>query len=137
MKKIALGIVIGLLVVFNSSAQILTPIENAEEQAQTQEEEQLIIGTWVGEGNTYNYRDVYHSNKTMTDYTEGGNTETYYWAIYTATTESGLKSSTLIVRNTQDPTDEWRYKIDVINNERMILVYNNGIGLQRNLYFRQ
>ena len=134
MKKLKFIIPI-FLFVFNLNAQILTPIENAEEQAQTQQRETSIIDVWNPEGAAG--VDYIFSQNNLVIQINGQTYKTYYWAIFTGTTPSGLKISHLITENIQDPTDRYEYEIDIINNERMILVYNNGIGLQRNLYFRQ
>jgi len=119
------------------SAQINTPPENLEEQAQSQECENLIIGTWVGQGNSINYRDVYHSNRTMTDYTEGEVTKTYYWNISTHLTQSGITISKLLMQNTQNTEDEWTYEITALNDDKMVLLYNNGLSFNENIFIKQ
>jgi len=135
MKIIKTFIIISLFSVSGLNAQIITPIENTEEQAQTQQFEQLIIGNWNPEGESsvlYSY-----SLNNLVVKINNQIYKTYYWAIYSSTTQSGLVHSFLIIQNTQDANDRRKYEIDALTNERLVLVGNNGIGLQRNLYFRQ
>lgn len=135
MKKIALGIVIGLLVVFNSNAQILTPPENAEEQAQTQQEEQLIIGVWNPEGAMS--VDYTFSQNDLTIKINGQIYKTYYWAISTHTTPTDLVISDLIIENIQDSNDRRRYEITALNSNIMNLLYNEGLIFATTTYNRQ
>lgn len=122
---------------FNINAQVQLVKENFEERNQSAKLKELIVGTWISEGSNFNYRDVYISDGTMMDYSDNENVEIYIWTILTTTTESGLKSSELILQNHQNAAEEFRYEIDTLTENKMILTFNSGYGLYRNIFFRQ
>jgi len=96
-----------------------------------------IVGTWVAEGNSYENRWVYHEDNTLTNYYKNDVYKTYNWAIRDVSTPSGLTLRELILTNTENPDDEKNFQIETLTEERLILVYNTGVGLSRSLYIRQ
>jgi len=96
-----------------------------------------IVGTWVAEGSSYENRWVYHEDNTLTNYYKNGVYKTYNWAIRDVSTPSGLTLRELILTNTENPDDEKNFQIETLTEERLILVYNTGVGLSRSLYIRQ
>lgn len=136
MKKMKFLMLI-FFVPFNINAQVQLVKENFEERNQSAKLKELIVGTWISEGSNFNYRDVYISDGTMMDYSDNENVEIYIWTILTTTTESGLKSSELILQNHQNAAEEFRYEIDTLTENKMILTFNSGYGLYRNIFFRQ
>ena len=95
------------------------------------------MGTWVAEGNSYENRWVYHEDNTLTNYYKNDVYKTYNWAIRDVSTPSGLTLRELILTNTENPDDEKNFQIETLTEERLILVYNTGVGLSRSLYIRQ
>jgi len=96
-----------------------------------------IVGTWVAEGSSYENRWVYHADNTLTNYYNNDVYKTYNWAIRDVSTPSGLTLRELILTNTEDPDDEKNFQIETLTEERLILVYNTGVGLSRSTYIRQ
>jgi hypothetical protein len=100
----------------------------------TQEE---IVGTWVAEGSSFENRWVYHAENTLTTYYKNNVYKTYNWSIREVSTPSGLTKRELVLINIENPDDQKNFIIDTLTEERLILVYNTGVGLSRNTYFRQ
>jgi len=97
---------------------------------------ETIFGTWVAEGSSYENRWIYHEDHTLTTYYKNDVYKTYSWTIRDVTTPSELTLQELIWTNTKNPDDEKHFQIDTLTDERLILVYNKGVGLSRNTYFK-
>ena len=96
-----------------------------------------IVGTWIADGGSFENRWVYHEDNTLTTYYKNEVYKTYSWTIRDVSTPSGLTLQELILTNTENPDDEKHFQIDTLTEERLILVYNTGVGLSRNTYIRQ
>ncbi len=121
-----------------AEGQILQPIENDKEQILTNQYEELIIGSWIPEGSEFSDRNVFNNDGTMLEYSAEDATSHFNWYIDTSTTPSGtLLISSLRLQNVNDLSDISEFEIDTLTSEEMVLVYFNGIGLQRNRYFKK
>ncbi len=105
----------------------------------------LIVGSWHGNDIDINGDDVRDTNYQFVFEDTGrayeilnGNIEyEYNWSIISESTPSGLVSSTLILHNLNDPDLSAEFEIDTLTQSHMTLVYNNGIGLDRNYFLRE
>ena len=95
-----------------------------------------IVGTWIADGGSFENRWVYHEDNTLTTYYKNDVYKTYSWTIRDVTTPSGLTLQELILTNTENPDDERHFQIDTLTDVRLILLYNTGVGLTRNNYFK-
>lgn len=105
-------------------------------QKQSQDSE-LIIGTWVEENSTYDYRWVINSAQVL-KYSDNQIYATYTWQINQSTT-NGLTSSYLKLTNIIDPADVSEFEISGLDETNLYLVYQRpggGIG-QMATYVRQ
>lgn len=98
------------------------------QQVQTTNEDTLIVGTWVAEGNPTSYYSVYESNGIVKRYTDNTLSKTYNWSIVQSTTPSGLTIPYLKLINVNDSTDVYDYEINALNDEILVLVYQRGEG---------
>lgn len=131
------NLILTTLIIFSVSSltaqEFEKPDENKEEAAQTEEAEDLIVGTWVAEGASFQDRVEFKQNGAYIEYSENG-TKNYMWQIYTETSESGLIISTL---RTEGAENNFGYEINSLSENRMVLVYMNGGHLSRIPYERQ
>ena len=107
-------------------------------QQQLNQEDQLIVGTWVSEDDT-SVQLVFTSDGLQKDIINGILLETYTWQITESQTPGGLIISHLILTNTEDPNDTYHYEINALSEERLVLVYQRpggGIG-KLTTYIRQ
>lgn len=137
MKTIKFILFIGISLCFLSMYAQNQYLENEIEQAQTNSLAQKIIGIWVAEEDNWDYRNIYETNGTFIQYWGEDPTDVYQWQINTSTTESGVIVSELTIINVLDSSDRFDYFIDTLNDERMILVYQNGGHISRTLFFKQ
>jgi hypothetical protein len=89
----------------------------------------LIIGTWIEENSTYDYRWVINSTQVL-KYSDNKIYGTYIWQINESTT-NGLTSSYLKLTNVQDPSDISEFEISGLDDENLSLVFQRlggGIG---------
>lgn len=103
------------------------------------QEDEMIIGVWVEESASFNDRWIIYENGYSEDFDENQIFDTYYWKINEVETPSGILISHLILTNTKDPTDNYHYEINTLNEERLVLVYqrpSGGLG-KLTTYFRQ
>lgn len=115
---------------FNSKAQQTIPTNF----------ENLIVGTWVAEGNPTSYYFVYESNGVVKRYNENSLYKTYNWTIIESFTANGLKKYHLKLVNSTNSNEIDIHEIDTLNTERMVLVYQRGQGwgiAKPATYFRQ
>ena len=106
---------------------------------QEQSYEELIQGTWVSEGNTFDYRWVFSEDNTVIRYSENQIYKSFTWQISPEPTPSGLTISYLILTNSEDPDDKYEYQIVGISSEEMRLQYQReGWGPGKiTLYIKQ
>jgi hypothetical protein len=105
---------------------------------QLNQEDQLIVGTWVSEDDT-SVQLVFTSDGLQKDIINGILLETYTWQITESQTPGGLIISHLILTNTEDPNDTYHYEINALSEERLVLVYQRpggGIG-KLTTYYKQ
>ena len=105
---------------------------------QLNQEDQLIVGTWVSEDDT-SVQLVFTSDGLQKDIINGILLETYTWQITESQTPGGLIISHLILTNTEDPNDTCHYEINALSEERLVLVYQRpggGIG-KLTTYYKQ
>ena len=98
---------------------------------------ETIVGTWVAEGSSFENRWIYSEDHTVDRYYKNEIYKTYNWTIRELSTPSGKTGHELILTNVEKPDDHQNFFIDTLTDERLILVYNTGIGLSRSTYFRQ
>jgi len=98
---------------------------------------EIIVGTWVAEGSSFENRWIYSEDHTVDRYYKNEIYKTYNWTIRELTAPSGKTGHELILTNSENPDDQQNLLIDTLTDERLILVYNTGIGLSRSTYFRQ
>ena len=106
---------------------------------QLNQEDQLIVGTWVEESTTTENRLVFYETGNLEDYYKNQISETYTWQITESQTPGGLIISHLILTNTEDPNDTYHYEINALSEERLVLVYQRpggGIG-KLTTYYKQ
>ena len=82
---------------------------------------QLIIGTWVKEEETFDYRWEFNQQGTMNMYEDNQVYATYNWQIDTEQTQSGLIISSLILTNTNNENEVLVMEIGGINSQEMYL----------------
>lgn len=104
--------------------------------AQQPTDEEQIVGTWIAEDNP-NVKLVFTENGLQKDYINGELVATYYWTLEERHSPSGLTGNVLILTNVQDSDDVTEYMIDTLTDDRLVLVYNTGIGMSRIPYNRQ
>jgi hypothetical protein len=95
----------------------------------------LIVGTW--KSNSGEVELVFTDDGLQKDYIDGELIATYNWTICEAATPSGLTMHELILTNIENADDQQNFLIDTLTDERLILVYNTGVGLSRSTYMRQ
>jgi len=95
----------------------------------------LIIGTW--KSNSGEVELVFTDDGLQKDYIDGELIATYNWTISELTAPSGKTGHELILKNVENPDNQQNFLIDTLTDERLILVYNTGVGLSRSTYFRQ
>jgi len=98
---------------------------------------ETIVGTWVAEGSSFENRWIYSEDHTVDRYYKNEIYKMYNWTIRELSTPSGKTGHELILTNVEKPDDHQNFFIDTLTDERLILVYNTGIGLSRSTYFRQ
>ena len=98
---------------------------------------ETIVGTWVAEGSSFENRWIYSEDHTVDRYYKNEIYKTYNWTIRELSTPSGKTGHELILKNVENPDNQQNVLIDTLTDERLILVYNTGIGLSRSTYFRQ
>lgn len=105
---------------------------------QQNQDNQLIIGTWVQEDDS-NIKMVFTADGLEKDYVNGELIDTFNWQITSGATPSGLTISHLILTNILDANDVSRFEINALNNDTLVLVFQRpggGIG-QMATYVRQ
>lgn len=106
-------------------------------KAQQQTDKEQIIGTWIPEGSPH-IRLVFSSDGTLEKYKNDNELyKTYYWSIEKRQSPSGLTFNILHLKNIHDSNDKVKYLIDTISDNRLVLVYNTGVGPSRTAYIRQ
>jgi len=95
----------------------------------------LIIGTW--KSNSGEVELVFTDDGLQKDYIDGELIATYNWTISELTAPSGKTGHELILKNVENPDNQQNFLIDTLTDERLILVYNTGVGLSRSTYLRQ
>ena len=98
---------------------------------------ETIVGTWVAEGSSFENRWIYSEDHTVDRYYKNEIYKMYNWTIRELSTPSGKTGHELILTNVENPDDQQNFLIDTLTEERLILVYNTGVGLSRSLYIRQ
>ncbi len=138
MKTIKLSTLFFLIILINVNlnAQISIPNENQQEQQQTQILSDSIVGTWGMENNELGYQQTYYSDGTMINHIEG-QSASYYWAIYTTTTTTGLYINYLILQNQHDSEDRREFSISAITQTLMTLEYQGGMNYPMYTFIRQ
>lgn len=96
-----------------------------------------IVGTWVAEGSSYENRWVYSEDHTVDRYYKNEIYKTYDWTIRELSAPSGKTAHELILTNIENADDQQKFIIETLTEERLILVYNTGVGLSRSTYIRQ
>ena len=99
--------------------------------------QEKIIGTWVAEGSSFENRWIYSEDHTVDKYYKNEIYKTYDWSIQEVSTPSGLTMHELILTNIENADDQQKFIIETLTEERLILVYNTGVGLSRSTYIRQ
>lgn len=96
-----------------------------------------IVGTWVAEGSSFENRWIYNEDRTVTRFYKNEIYKTFDWSISEVSTPSGLTKRELVLINIENPDDQKNFIIETLTEERLILVYNTGVGLSRSTYIRQ
>lgn len=108
-----------------------------EVMAQQPTDEEQIVGTWIPEGSPH-VRLVFTSDGTLKKYKNDNELyKTYNWTMEERQSPSGLTFSILVLINVQDADDKIEYLVDTVSDDRLVLVYNTGIGMSRIPYNRQ
>jgi hypothetical protein len=120
MNIIKSRIAIAFLLVFSSFYAQETVNKNYEE---------LIIDTWVVQGQSSSERLVFKSNGELEEYTDNKIEDVYSWVIE----DYGIKGLYLAIENIKDPTDYWNYEISALNDELLVLIYirPNHMGIAK------
>jgi|GEM_PF-2862822 len=135
--KRCLSTVILVLSIYSVQGQNTPSLENQQERVLTNQTKELIVGSWIAEGASFSDRIVFENDGSMNEYSAEDSTLTYNWQIQTGTTPSGtIIISTLLLQNLNDLSEIIEFEVDTITEEEMVLVFDNGIGLQRNRYFK-
>src|SRR6056297_2996357 len=95
----------------------------------------IIVGTW--KSNSGEVELVFTDDGLQKDYIDGELIATYNWTICEVSTPSGLTMHELILTNIENADDQQKFIIETLTEERLILVYNTGVGLSRSTYIRQ
>ena len=113
---------------------ILTSLLSIRLSAEAQPDS-IIVGTW--KSNSGEVELVFTDDGLQKDYIDGELIATYNWTICEVSTPSGLTMHELILTNIENADDQQKFIIETLTEERLILVYNTGVGLSRSLYIRQ
>lgn len=121
MKKNNLILILTLILTlgftFNCKAQLI-PQQN--------ENTILLTGTWVIEGSTIDDKWVFNSDGTMQEYADNQVDISYSWVVLNSNTPSGIRISHLEIVNITDTSERYIYEINMLNEEKLVLVYQRG-----------
>lgn len=82
---------------------------------------QLILGTWVKEGETIDYRWEFNQQGTINMFDENQIYARFNWQIVTEQVLNGLTINSLTLTNVDDPSQELIMEIGCINSQEMYL----------------
>ena len=105
-----------------------------------QEEKQLIIGTWICDGDN-NWKIKFDNNGVCYQYYTNESSEEYTYIIDSEFSYSGLEHTflklTTVNSKVSEVGEEIEYTINGLGERKMILEYNTGIGISYTHFTKQ
>ncbi len=131
-KFLKLNITLLCILMFSiSKGQVSTVIDSNEEES-------LIIGTWVAENSTISDKWVFTNDNILKEYTNDILDITYSWSLF-GNANSGVKSHYLEITNTNDISEKYKYEISIVDDDKLILIYQreNDMGIGKPIIYNK
>lgn len=83
-----------------------------------------LIGTWIPDGDGVEYKWVFDATQ-LKEYADGELWQVYDYTLTKEPSIDGtLMFNVLQINNVNDPSDEYVYTLNIVNNDRLYLVYD-------------